>query len=685
MKPRWLAFAILFFLLGWFLPLNQACGQDEFRTWRDSTGEFEVEAKFVKLEDGMVHIEKKDGRVIQVAMTRLSVRDVEYVGRMQAGNLRPNAGRESTLAVNTVDAELIDVDTNMGWQMQAQPRPLEDALPPQSLSMEYWKEDDQHQSIFFAQVAVVRNENSNTWLVFDARGGHFRANDGVDFVRGAGFDMHNHQLVGQFRNTPVSEYVNVINDDMTRMLFVMNDPQGGPWAYSVAMYEMNEGRARKTHVLDITPDDFAFSRRKFPLMQFADDDHFIVTTSMDARLVTGCVRISDGVLLWTVPHDNARWPLVTPDKSTVILRVGGGLAAFDLATGQQRGWIEHNSESLGTLSLSPDGIRLIEATPQVVTVYDFETGAMLKHFGVLSSFSAYDADRHKLGVEWISNDRFAIVSREEVDSKLRYLTVVDLSLQTPLCHYRFEQQKTYGGVDRSGRLRYLVDDEAPNLTWHTISLPHDEIADEIDSNLQDLVRIDNSTPVTISCRWLASLSQYFSAPGTHEKYKVTEERDIGPDVVEILEAKFQRRGYKLSSNSDFSIQSRARTGGGGSQLAAARRRKRPAGFDNATVMSQVPPDARITGYGYSSSIGLGDLKYDGLTMWIPQTLQLEPKRDFFGPDDEIRFKSAEEILLSTVESMDIPSSFARPRVIPTYMVRGKQIKRFKDEWIERDE
>ncbi len=671
-----------------FILTTGLVAQDEFRTWRDATGDFDVEAKFVKLEDNMVHLEKKDGRVIQVAMNKLSQRDIVYVGRMQAGNLRPNAGRDGTVAVNTVDALLIDVDTGLGWQMQAQPRPLEEALPHQPMSMEFWKADDQNQSIFFAQVAVVRNENSNTWLVYDVREGNFFRGDGVDFVRGAGFDMHNHTEVGEFRNTPVSKYANVVNDDMTRMLFVMDDREGGPWGHSVAMYEMVGDRARKTHVLDVTPDDFRLWRRAYPLMQFADDDHFLVTTSLDARLVTGVVRISDGKLLWTVPHDNARWPLVTPDRSTVILRIDGGLAAFDLATGQQQGWIDNKSESLGTLSLSPDGRMLIEATPQVVTVYDFETGNMLKHFAVISSFGADDADRHKLDVEWITNDRFAIVSREELNSQLRYLTVVDLPLQTTVCHYRFEQKKAFGGVDRSGRLRYLVDEQAPDLAWHTISLPHEEVADGIEANLQDLVTVDNSTSVSVSCRWMAKLSQYFSTPagnGTREKFKVTEERDIGPDVVEILEDKFERRGYKLAADSDFSVRSRAVSGGGGSPLAAARKRKRPEGFDNAQEMSQVPENARITGYGYSSTIGLGHFKYKGLTMWIPRTLQLEPKREFFGPDDEIRFKSAEEILLSTVECMDIPSTFVRPRVIPTYMVRGTKVKRFKDEWIERDE
>lgn len=51
----------------------------EFHTFTDSSGTFRVEAWLVKLEDGKVHLHKRDNSVVQVPTSRLSKDDLEWI------------------------------------------------------------------------------------------------------------------------------------------------------------------------------------------------------------------------------------------------------------------------------------------------------------------------------------------------------------------------------------------------------------------------------------------------------------------------------------------------------------------------------------------------------------------------------------------------------------------------------
>jgi N-acetylneuraminic acid mutarotase len=64
------------------LILAAACG--EIRTWTDVTGNFQVEAEFVELQDGKVVLRKKNGKTTTVALARLCEADREYVRGLAA-------------------------------------------------------------------------------------------------------------------------------------------------------------------------------------------------------------------------------------------------------------------------------------------------------------------------------------------------------------------------------------------------------------------------------------------------------------------------------------------------------------------------------------------------------------------------------------------------------------------------
>jgi|GEM_PF-6131883 len=72
---------------------NMAAGDDQVRTWKDKTGQFEVEAKLLKFADNSVVLLKKDGRAITVPLTALSEADQKFLKEtMSKPAVNPFAG-----------------------------------------------------------------------------------------------------------------------------------------------------------------------------------------------------------------------------------------------------------------------------------------------------------------------------------------------------------------------------------------------------------------------------------------------------------------------------------------------------------------------------------------------------------------------------------------------------------------
>jgi hypothetical protein len=55
--------------------IEETASADAYRTWKSSDGQFQTEAVFLELKDGNVRLCKRDGRVITVAVDRLSKED----------------------------------------------------------------------------------------------------------------------------------------------------------------------------------------------------------------------------------------------------------------------------------------------------------------------------------------------------------------------------------------------------------------------------------------------------------------------------------------------------------------------------------------------------------------------------------------------------------------------------------
>ena len=65
-------------------PATPAAGTPSFRTWTDSTGTYQVRARFVKIADGVVQFAREDGRSASVPLERLSEADQKIARELAA-------------------------------------------------------------------------------------------------------------------------------------------------------------------------------------------------------------------------------------------------------------------------------------------------------------------------------------------------------------------------------------------------------------------------------------------------------------------------------------------------------------------------------------------------------------------------------------------------------------------------
>lgn len=62
-------------------PTNANTQNNGFRTWRDKSGKYEIEAKFKEFDGESVHLEKRDGSAIKVLLEKLSAEDIAFVAK----------------------------------------------------------------------------------------------------------------------------------------------------------------------------------------------------------------------------------------------------------------------------------------------------------------------------------------------------------------------------------------------------------------------------------------------------------------------------------------------------------------------------------------------------------------------------------------------------------------------------
>ena len=135
--------------LGFFFPAT-GWTKDDFRSWSDASGKNKIKAKFVKLDDATVTLEKEDGEEVEIELKKLSTADQKFVAeavkemadspfkpkgddpfksksksktKPSKGSKEPSdsdeeSGGMRTIKVNVASADLVTPGTSGEWQIE---------------------------------------------------------------------------------------------------------------------------------------------------------------------------------------------------------------------------------------------------------------------------------------------------------------------------------------------------------------------------------------------------------------------------------------------------------------------------------------------------------------------------------------------------------------------------------------
>ena len=85
---------------------NAQAQEGEYRTFRDKSGKYEIEARFVEFKDSKAVLQSKDGRTIRISMSALSTADRSFVRDRLAKKSEPaGENRESAAGDSTSDGK----------------------------------------------------------------------------------------------------------------------------------------------------------------------------------------------------------------------------------------------------------------------------------------------------------------------------------------------------------------------------------------------------------------------------------------------------------------------------------------------------------------------------------------------------------------------------------------------------
>jgi hypothetical protein len=84
----------------------------ESRTWKDSSGKFELVAELVEVNDGKVSLKKQDGSVVEIDISRLSSEDRQFLKNRGAGSSSAGSQDISASQLTGKQQEIANDDGN---------------------------------------------------------------------------------------------------------------------------------------------------------------------------------------------------------------------------------------------------------------------------------------------------------------------------------------------------------------------------------------------------------------------------------------------------------------------------------------------------------------------------------------------------------------------------------------------
>ncbi len=423
---------------------------EEYRTWTDATGKFQVEATILDLTDTEVKLLKKDDKFITIALDKLSEADRTHLSEVRAKvavETNPFEGGTSIQPSQPSGS----VDSSLGGMQAPQAEPDlkvfgDGELPIEGRTVKIAKEVSLD-SALFSYVPGPQREYVNDKSI-DLPPARFSA-DYQPHTRSRLFYSGNSgELLAVYRTNPfhdTSQAILVDTDsdevfgDFTLPFKEVNDVVVSPDKQSVVTIHNSFGVGSGGLVFWKLANDQLVPENAWKFGNFSQRDRFTAHSSLfvdDQHLFT----IGSHLALWDLEKQVCVYSVSNPgawglsrDHSHIVFFQKGSLWILRLKDGTLVGQIRGQQKfmaSLRNLDVSPDGRSLVASSGAAVHGFDLTNGQSLFSFETGYAINS---------VVWADNSLLLVNGGRIVDPKLQ-VVVWNFSLANEL--YRAQTGST---------------------------------------------------------------------------------------------------------------------------------------------------------------------------------------------------------------------------------------------------
>ncbi len=429
-----------------------ATGGDTFRFWTDQSGKFKVKAKLSERVDDKVRLETEDGRLITVAVEKLSDFDQAFLSKRKgAESENPFAGGEkivkgesgstaggSGVAINTVvpnptaGKKVILLSTGV-WNLQPDAEELNGNLSPQAVQYG----DGGFEKAFFdkpGNFVISPDESVAAMTITNAFGGNRTA---VQF-----FDLENGKQLSSI-GVPVKE---------ARLVGMVLDPPTfattrREWFKDKGRVDFWDGSDGLKHVIGW--------EGNYKSAKLVNDDH-LLTIDHKGQAVLWDWRKGQSVYYFDCQAQVL--PALSANRQQLAVGVATGIMIIDVRSGKPLGTLS-NRKPVTMIAFSRDGTKLASIQNGNLAIWDLETGELMDEFA-LNGITPSNPS-----LQWADREHLLVNGSALVNYRLR----------VPVWEYKRVNGSMPLSGGRGGRFWYSAKTEAGGGVLIPVEIPQQDV------------------------------------------------------------------------------------------------------------------------------------------------------------------------------------------------------------------
>jgi len=453
---------------------------EEMRTWTDSSGKFSIEASLVGSEGDSVKLKKEDGKILTLAIDKLSDADKIYISennpsanpfevaeRAASGDSASQTSASRTSSSKTVDINSAKEAGDYGetsWFCPPDPAPLDNLASkriPFRVGTIPFHSHTKDQGFFFS--------SDGTKVLYAIQVPKPAIGDGdestriflTDVASGETVTMKNTLCLNSFGLSPDGTKAMFVqipwefgNQSGKKGIIIILQCTGNKFEpYSILNQIGNPGRSRSEETMDVEK------------AVWVSNDHILVFYSSGVERLLALVNIDTGKAIWKLKPDFPEKSLtLSPGGKYFLVKTGKAMLLIETVGGKTIGTFDGvNEQDRADYCFSPDGRRIASCGGGMIRLWDATTGQSEEAFFI-------DGVNSSSTFTWVGNQHLMIGNK-----------LIDTALQVPIWEYRGSFNN---GCYFGGQFWYLAGDKE-NKTLVGVQIPQKKVLDRYSGNQND--------------------------------------------------------------------------------------------------------------------------------------------------------------------------------------------------------